>query len=114
MKQRRAFEGPPQLCYLVSGLWSLNNPGSGYWDTTFNITNFTKFLYKSADSAKIETVQEMGHRLMAGQQTLNLHVEVRLLLPQQSQKSGERRVESGAKYSKLHSSLPAFLCNTVD
>ena len=46
------------------------------------ITNFPFSLYKYSERDKIILVQEMGARLMAGQQTLNLYVEVRLLCAQ--------------------------------
>ena len=39
-------------------------------------------LYEISICGKIQDVAEMGTRLMAGQQTLNLYVEVRLLCPQ--------------------------------
>ena len=48
-----------------------------------NVTTFGKFLYKFEGRDRIEVVKEMGARLMAGQQTLNLYVEVRLLCAQQ-------------------------------
>lgn len=47
-----------------------------------NVTNFGNFLYKFPDGVTIMDVELMGTRLMAGQQTLNLYVEVRLLCAQ--------------------------------
>ena len=46
------------------------------------VTNLKNILYKILESDTILTVQKMGTRLMAGQQTLNLYVEVRLLCAQ--------------------------------
>ena len=57
------------------------------------ITNFPFSLYKYSERDKIILVQEMGARLMAGQQTLNLYVEVRLLCAQPV-KSGESQTFS--------------------
>ncbi len=61
--------------------------GSGIGETgkmgTFRfIMNLSFSLYKFQGSDKIIFVREMGARLMAGQQTLNLYVEVRLLCAQ--------------------------------
>ena len=44
--------------------------------------NFINSLYKYEGRDTIFFVREMGARLMAGQQTLNLYVEVRLLCAQ--------------------------------
>ena len=49
---------------------------------TVKVTNLKNILYKILESDTILTVQKMGTRLMAGQQTLNLYVEVRLLCAQ--------------------------------
>ena len=47
-------------------------------NNTVKVINFTDFF----NGDRIQNAKELGTRLMVGQQTLNLYVEVRILCPQ--------------------------------